>query len=877
LNEFSVKIPENWDATEIAQKYGFINLGKVGKLKNWYIFSDPRIRKRSLDNSNRNSNSRNLRSDPRVESVNRQKLLKRVKRDFAPLKQNSNQNTSETINDPHWEEMWYLHCDDDEKGCQASMRVTDAWKAGYHGENVVITILDDGIESTHPDLRANYDPLASIDINDKDANPLPRYDTTNENKHGTRCAGVVAATKNNFICSVGIAHEANIGGIRMLDGDVTDSVEASSLNYNFHYISIYSASWGPDDDGKTVEGPGPLAKRALQTGASEGREGKGSIFVWASGNGGSNQDSCACDGYINSIYTIGVSSISENGLRPWYLEACSSTIAATYSSGEQEEGKVVTTDLHSSCTNHHTGTSASAPMASAIIALMLQANSELTWRDVQHIIVRTASSTNLKAPDWTVNGAGFNVSHVFGYGLMNAVAMTTVAKGWKRVPEQNECFSKTDGQIRDIMGKQTLVVEMGTNGCYGNSDQVSFLEHVVLKISLRHSKRGDLQIFLTSPAGTRSEILHRRTFDRSRDGFNKWEFMTTHHWGENPMGTWILEIEDQGFKRIVRYTSGGVIRGNGLLNEWQLKFYGTKQPPQPGFSYDNCDDYPQNLCHSECADGCCGEKPSQCKSCKHAKNIKGECVISCQENEYEDPSTNICMPCSPRCKTCNLTSQYCTSCPSNYRLTRRGVCELTCRDGYYVNPSSQSCRRCQDSCTTCQGRRNNCLSCQNGYRLVNGRCETKCSSGEYLASRKGQCKRCGLGCEHCRSGNRCLLCQEGYYLYHNRRCQRSCGARYYVEESTRRCRPCFPKCATCNGRFYDQCTSCYSKHVLDNGKCVARHQNKCVDVETRHPERCKYVVLSERCFFASWRFQCCASCAKHEAQQKQLATTQPTG
>ena len=60
------------------------------------------------------------------------------------------------------------------------------------------------------------------------------------------------------------------------------------------------------------------------------------------------------------------------------------------------------------------------------------------------------------------------------------------------------------------MGKQTLVVEMGTNGCYGNSDQVSFLEHVVLKISLRHSKRGDLQIFLTSPAGTRSEILHRR-------------------------------------------------------------------------------------------------------------------------------------------------------------------------------------------------------------------------------------------------------------------------------------------------------------------------------------------------------------------------------
>lgn len=56
-----------------------------------------------------------------------------------------------------------------------------------------------------------------------------------------------------------------------------------------------------------ILGPGPMARRALHIGASQGRGGKGSIFVWASGNGGSSQDSCACDGYINSIYTIGVS------------------------------------------------------------------------------------------------------------------------------------------------------------------------------------------------------------------------------------------------------------------------------------------------------------------------------------------------------------------------------------------------------------------------------------------------------------------------------------------------------------------------------------------------------------------------------------------
>lgn len=55
-------------------------------------------------------------------------------------------------------------------------------------------------------------------------------------------------------------------GIRMLDGDVTDSVEAMSLSYNRDHIDVYSASWGPDDNGKTVDGPGPLARQAFRDG-----------------------------------------------------------------------------------------------------------------------------------------------------------------------------------------------------------------------------------------------------------------------------------------------------------------------------------------------------------------------------------------------------------------------------------------------------------------------------------------------------------------------------------------------------------------------------------------------------------------------------------
>lgn len=95
----------------------------------------------------------------------------------------------------------------------------------------------------------------------------------------------------------------------------------------------------------------------------QGRNGKGSIFVWASGNGGRDHDNCNCDGYTNSIYSLSISSATEHGHVPWYSEACSSTLASTYSSGAVGERQVVTTDLKHSCTSSHTGTSASAPLA----------------------------------------------------------------------------------------------------------------------------------------------------------------------------------------------------------------------------------------------------------------------------------------------------------------------------------------------------------------------------------------------------------------------------------------------------------------------------------------------------------------------------------
>jgi len=462
------------------------------------------------------------------------------------------------LNDPQWPETWYLN-----RGDKKDMNVQEAWEMGFTGKGIVVSILDDGIEKDNPDLVENYDPKASFDANDNDDDPSPRYEPTNINRHGTRCAGEVAGSANNSVCSVGIAFNSRIGGVRMLDGDVTDAVEATSLSLNTQYIDIYSASWGPDDDGRTVDGPGTLARKAFEKGVSKGRGGKGSIFVWASGNGGRVGDNCNCDGYTNSIWTLSVASASEDGLIPWYSEACSSTLATTYSSGTPEERKVVTTDLHGGCTSSHTGTSASAPLAAAIVALVLQANPALSWRDVQHITVRTSQAANLgSSSDWRKNGVGRNYSHNFGYGLMDAGEMVKMAQSWKNVGAQVTSSAQADNLpvIIPARSSQSARLEVTHQG------KVNFLEHVQVHVTIDASKRGDLILYLTSPQGTKSQLLTRRSKDTSKRGFQDWPFLTVFCWGESPAGVWELEVHNEG-------------GADATLRDWSLKLHGTEEDP----------------------------------------------------------------------------------------------------------------------------------------------------------------------------------------------------------------------------------------------------------------------------------------------------------
>lgn len=93
-----------------------------------------------------------------------------------------------------------------------------------------------------------------------------------------------------------------------------------------------ACSWGPKDDGKTVDGPQHLTLEGLRHGVEYGRNGYGAIYVVASGNGGVIGDNCNYDGYANTIYTVTIGAVGEDGTMPYYGEECASMLAVTFSS-----------------------------------------------------------------------------------------------------------------------------------------------------------------------------------------------------------------------------------------------------------------------------------------------------------------------------------------------------------------------------------------------------------------------------------------------------------------------------------------------------------------------------------------------------------------
>jgi len=555
-NTWAVKIRGGPVVLErLARKHGFVNETQV--VSDYYVFDHKMVPLRSSSSSPQIL--KELLAEPEVLWAEQQVI--------RPIQLYSI--VDEVVfTDPKWKDQWYMMRDDG-----PTYNVLDVWRMGYTGKGVVVAVVDEGLEKNHQELKQNYDQEASFDFIENDADPSSSNPMDSVG-HGIKCAGVIAAVANNSFCGVGIAYSANIGGIRILKGGVTDELQAKGLGFRQDYVDIYSNSWGPGDKGDVVAEAGVMTAEVLNQGALKGRKGLGSIFVFGVGNGGYADDCCSFNGLVNSIYTIAITGVNKDGSVPRYGERCPGILAVTYSKeifAISDNTKVITATHNGGCTDSFSASSAATAMASGLIALAVEANKNLTWRDVQHIIIRSsrADSRILQAKDWTTNTANLTASNYVGFGLMDAYRLVSLAKNWTTVPPQLNC-TISHGQInRVIPSVGALTLTASTLSCAEN--KIKFLEHVQVRVNLNFTRRGDLEMNLTSPWGTTSRLTQYRPKDNNPNhtSLSNWTILTLHHWGENPSGVWKLTLKNSQLEHM----------NTGILFDWALILYGTATDP----------------------------------------------------------------------------------------------------------------------------------------------------------------------------------------------------------------------------------------------------------------------------------------------------------
>ncbi|KAK6093622.1 pheromone processing endoprotease [Batrachochytrium dendrobatidis] len=461
------------------------------------------------------------------------------------------------IEDPRFQDQWHLF-NPDEPG--HDMNITGVWIEGISGKGITIGFIDDGLDYENPDLKDNYAPEGSYDFNFHKLDPMP---TLMDDNHGTRCAGEVAAVKNN-VCGIGVAWSSKVSGLRVLSGRLTNTDEAAAINYAFNTTQIYSCSWGPRDDGKTMEAPPQIVTRAVKNGIDNGRNGLGSLFVFAAGNGGARGDNCNFDGYTNSIYTITVAAIDRYEGHPSFSEQCPANMISMWS-GQGGFSGIITTDWKTGCTDRHGGTSAAAPLAAGIYSLVLSIRPDLTWRDVQRLTLETAIPVNLQDSDWLNTAAGRLYNHKYGYGTIDAYTIVEAAKHFVNLnPQVN--LSTPYQQVNMVIPPYNPMGARNTiniTALMVQEARLLRLEHITVTVDIKHSRRGDITIHLESPMNIRSRLIEGRAFDDNADGFKNWTMMTVMHWDEAIVGQWRLVVIDDK----------NVLSG-GYWNGWQISFWG---------------------------------------------------------------------------------------------------------------------------------------------------------------------------------------------------------------------------------------------------------------------------------------------------------------
>ena len=437
-------------------------------------------------------------------------------------------------NDTYFNIQWHLYNygqNDGLKGIDAN--VLSVWNytmsTGIRGAGVTIGVIDDGVEIDHPDLQSNIISSLSYDWNDDTpADPRP----ADGDSHGTAVAGVSAATGNNAIGVCGVAPEASIAAFRLIGAPVTNGQIGQAFEKHNNLIDIKVNSWGPEEYSL---GPlSPYLTNILDRATTLGRNGKGTIFVWASGNGGPD-DNVNSDGFSNSIYTIAVAAITNTGVATYYSEFGSCILTCAPSNGGSNG---IVTTIPGGYTANFGGTSSSAPLVAGVVALMLEINSDLSWRDVQDVLIRSASRNDPENIGWTVNAAGLAFHHNYGFGMVNANAAVRQAE--LHVPLVPKTSITVIGELTvlDIPDND----DVGIQVMFEVADALQ-VEHVQVQLDIVHTYRGDLRIELMSPSNTVS-VLMTPSRSISAENYDNWVFTTVASWGESSLNRWQLRIFD---------------------------------------------------------------------------------------------------------------------------------------------------------------------------------------------------------------------------------------------------------------------------------------------------------------------------------------------
>ena len=533
--QVAVRIAAGTDVTALAAAVGARSVTPVAGLRGWQLFTAVSANA-SLELAAR------LAAQPAATAVQPQ-LARQHARKLVP-------------NDPFFWQLWHLRNTGLNQGVPGvDLQVTNVWNT-WRGSGMVIGIVDDGVQASHPDLAANFSAALSTNLNTGEFNLFYDY-------HGTQVAGAAAARGNNAIGGAGVAYEATLASIRLISDYTSDATDAQAMLHRNDAIQVKNNSWGATDadslHASVLEGPGPLLAEAFATGTAEGRGGLGTIYVFAGGNGGAYGESVNYDGYANCVNVIAVGAVDDQGQPSSFSEpgACLTVCAPSGSGAEICNGgrqRIITTDLLgqdgrnwqlATCemsdrdyTQNFSGTSAATPLVSGVTALMLQANPLLGWRDVKEILLRTGTRVQPADPEWVTNLAGIAHNPKFGGGLVSAQQAVQLATNWSNLAPPTT--------ITVLRNDLALAVPdndpAGITQEFAVTDANFRVEQARLSLSLPHERYGDLEITLTSPSGITSQLAG--VHNTADAGYYGWSFSSVRNWGESAVGTWTLKVAD---------------------------------------------------------------------------------------------------------------------------------------------------------------------------------------------------------------------------------------------------------------------------------------------------------------------------------------------